>query len=149
MSVARLASPQTLPLYRSVSMNIYSSSKPMPYVYKLVHKETGQFYIGYRCANKVPSSDDIGTFYFSSSEEVHKLGFENFNIHILAEFFQSEHAREFESEMIRANWKSPLKLNRNISGARFCAKKGHAVTLETRSKISDTLKGHICSLETR
>ena len=28
-----------------------------PYVYKLTHKETGQFYIGYREANKLPGYD--------------------------------------------------------------------------------------------
>ena len=47
----------------------------LPYVYKLTHKETGQFYIGYRKANKVQSYCDIGIVYFSSSKEIEKLGF--------------------------------------------------------------------------
>lgn len=34
-------------------MNIY------PYVYKCVHKTTGQFYFGYRCANKLPAEIDL------------------------------------------------------------------------------------------
>ena len=40
--------------------------KALPYVYKLVHKETGEFYIGFRCANKVPANEDLGIKYFTS-----------------------------------------------------------------------------------
>lgn len=34
-----------------------------PYVYKGTNKETGEFYIGYREANKLPSKLDLGFRY--------------------------------------------------------------------------------------
>jgi hypothetical protein len=84
----------------------------LPYVYKLIHKITGQFYIGFRKANKIYSNQDIGVFYFSSSAVVNKLGFENFNIDIIAEFFKPEDAYEFEQNLIKENFKDQLILNK-------------------------------------
>lgn len=45
----------------------------LPYVYKLTHKETNQFYIGYRSANRVKSEFDLGFKYFSSSKIIKKI----------------------------------------------------------------------------
>lgn len=98
---------------------IYASTKVLPYVYRLTHKVTGQFYIGVRSANRVPSSEDIGKYYFSSSKVVCKLGFENFHIDIVAEFFDASAAIILETALIIENWTSPLKLNLNISGSKF------------------------------
>ena len=48
--------------------------KKNPYVYKITHKETNQFYIGFRCANKVQANLDLGFKYFTSSKAVKELG---------------------------------------------------------------------------
>lgn len=111
---------------------IYASTKVLPYVYKLTHKETGQFYFGVRHANKVPSSEDLGTKYFSSSKYVKIIGFENFNCQILAEFFSKEDALEFESLLINDSWRQINSLNKNVGGKKFY---NHTITDETRMKI--------------
>jgi hypothetical protein len=43
--------------------------KVLPYVYKVVNRTTGEFYIGYREANKKPASEDI-LMYKTSSKKV-------------------------------------------------------------------------------
>jgi hypothetical protein len=75
------------------------------------HKITGQFYIGYRCANKVPSHLDLGSQYFTSSKRVKELGFENFIWVIIVEFFSGKDAYDFEQDLIEKHWKNLLKLN--------------------------------------
>lgn len=90
-----------------------------PYVYKLIHKETGQFYIGFRCANKVLPKKDLGIFYFSSSATIKKMGFENFNYEILCEF--NDHDRDlaknkafnYEQQLIYECRNNPLILNKH------------------------------------
>src|ERR1035437_9879323 len=72
-------------------MSIYQSTKVSPYVYWLTHKETGQFYIGYREAHLVPSDQDLGFFYFTSSKQIKTLKFENFNHRIVAVFLMVLH----------------------------------------------------------
>ena len=42
-----------------------------PYVYKLTHKETGQFYIDYRENNTLTADEDI-IIYQSSSKLIHE-----------------------------------------------------------------------------
>lgn len=92
----------------------------LPYVYRLTHKETGEFYIGYREANTVKSHIDLPE-YRSSSKRVKALGFDNFNWEIVAEFFDGDHAYLFEQELIDENFSDPLCLNRYriTSGNRF------------------------------
>lgn len=116
---------------------IYASTKVLPYVYKLIHKETGQFYFGVRHANKVPSSEDLGIKYFSSSKYVKTIGFENFNYEILAEFFRKEDALEFESTLINTSWRQINSLNKNVGGKKFY---NQSVTDTTREKIRNTRK---------
>lgn len=91
---------------------MFKSTKNVPYVYILTHKTTNQFYIGFRCANKVPSSDDIGKFYFTSSKFV-KNNFQDFEIKILAEFFDKDFAYEYEQNLIKENFNNPLILNKH------------------------------------
>ena len=93
-------------------MNIY------PYVYRLDHPITGEFYIGYRSANKVPAEQDLGHKYFTSSKIV-KPRFHEFEYQITAEFFDKSSAYEFEQILLRENWGNGLLLNRNISGKMF------------------------------
>lgn len=111
-----------------------SSIHIYPYVYKLIHKTTGQFYFGFRCANKFPSNEDLGSVYFSSSKTVEKIGFENFNYHVIAEFFDKSDARAFERDLIHENFNDPLILNKGWSGH------GGNLSAESRKKISETLK---------
>jgi hypothetical protein len=116
----------------------------LPYVYKLTHRETGEFYIGYRAVNKVSSLEDIGFKYFSSSKKVEELGFENFNIEIIAEFFKPEVAYEFEQNLISENIKDPLCLNRNynINGTNhYYGKFGTKMSQDQKDKLSKSRIG--------
>lgn len=123
-------------------MCIYQSSKTLPYVYRLVHRETGQFYIGYREANKVPSDQDLGLIYKSSSIHVIELGFENFDSEIIAEFFNGDDAYRFENDLIADNFYNPLCLNKHYTTKelkrRFKHNKPH--TIETKQLLSEKIK---------
>jgi hypothetical protein len=100
-----------------MSTTIYSSEKSLPYVYKGIHRETGEFYIGYRYANKKPSTEDLGNYYFTSSNQVKKIVFEKFDWIIIAEFFDKDSAWDFENLLIKDNFRNPLNLNRHIWAA--------------------------------
>ena len=50
--------------------HIYKSTRVLPYVYMCKEKNGPNFYIGYRFANYVPSTEDFGTHYFTSNEYV-------------------------------------------------------------------------------
>lgn len=93
------------------SSNIYPSTKTFPYVYKCTNRETGKFYIGYRKANKTPSSSDFPR-YKTSSNQV-KPEFDKFDWYIIAEFFDADAAYEFEQQTIHENWSNPLILNKS------------------------------------
>ena len=56
-----------------------------------IEKSTGNFYIGYRWANKVPSSADLGTYYFTSNKYV-RDHFADFTHSIVAEFYNKSDA---------------------------------------------------------
>lgn len=85
---------------------------PHPYVYILTHKITGEFYIGYRSANKVPADQDLGRVYFTSSSKVKPI-FDEFDSVILAEFFDPDDAYLFEQSLIFENWNDPMTINGN------------------------------------
>lgn len=124
----------------------------LPYVYKLTHKETGQFYIGSRtCKNlKLPSYEDI-IKYKSSSIKVKELGFENFNVEIIAEFFDRIHAYEFEQLLIYENFKDPLNINGccHVAGKRRFSNLGVEFTEDHKNKISESHKGKSFSDQSR
>jgi hypothetical protein len=61
-----------------------------PYVYFGVHRKTGEFYIGYRKANKFKSEYDFGIRYTTHSDIVKNIGFHQFDWHIAAEFFAED-----------------------------------------------------------
>lgn len=108
----------------------------------MTHKETGQFYIGYREVNLVPSDQDIGFFYWTSSNKVDKLGFENFDSQIIAEFIDGDSAWYQEQRIIEANIKNPLCLNGHFikeGGLHFRRTGPHSK--ETNRKISLTKIG--------
>lgn len=83
----------------------------LPYTYKLTHKETGQFYFGYRSANTVPAIQDLGIVYFTSSKIIRPI-FNEFDYQILAEYEDGELAYKEEQLLIERNWENPLLLNR-------------------------------------
>jgi hypothetical protein len=110
-----------------------------PYVYTLTHKVTGEFYIGYRCANKVPALEDLGIKYFSSSESVKLLGFENFNCTIIAELESKNDAIDLESKLISESWGNPLLLNKHNKGSKFRTIGPRSASL--KQKLSNLHKG--------
>ena len=130
-------------------MNIYLN-KNFPYVYKLTHKVDESFYIGFRKANNSNASLDLGVKYFSSSKLVKEIGFENFKIEIIAEFFNENDAYDFEQTQIEENINNPLCLNKYFikhGQKRFLFNKGHSI--ETKQKISLSLIGRNFSEATR
>lgn len=94
-------------------MSIYNKSKTaLPYVYRCVERDTGNFYIGYRFKNYVPASEDLGKHYFTSNEYV-KENFDKFDYEIVAEFPDRRSAFAFETELIRET-KSDKQINANM-----------------------------------
>lgn len=126
-------------------MVIYESTKCSPYVYICTHKETGQFYIGSRCRNvylERPSHIDF-PLYKTSSKEV-KPNFSKFDWIVLAEFFNSGDAYDFEQELINEHWGNPLLINKvNHFGckARWIRIDPPKWSDESRKKLSNRTKG--------
>lgn len=115
-----------------------SSTNIYPYVYKLTDPNTGKFYIGYRCANKVIAEDDIMKKYFTSSKHKDKLI--NFTPSIVAVFFDSISAYEFEQQLIYENIHDPLCMNESCFYDKHMFKlKSH--TEESKLKISKSRTG--------
>jgi hypothetical protein len=152
MSFTRFPSPRTLILKRSISMTTYSSTKAVPYVYICTHKDTNQFYIGYREANvklNRPSHLDLPEYKTSSTTV--RPDWSDYTWIILAEFFNPSHAYSFEQQLIYDNWDNPLLLNGhcNIGKNQFRpsgpspkkGKPGKPHSDETRQKLSDAKKG--------
>ncbi len=137
---------------------IYSSEKILSYVYIGIHKESYQFYIGYRCKNvknKIPSHLDLGIKYFTSSRQVKELGFNNFNWVIFAEFFNPNDAYSFEQDLIFEKINNPLCLNKKChkyskwSTAGCSTNKGKKFSEEHKTKLSESHKGKTVSDSTK
>lgn len=102
-------------------MSIYHSQFPnnnFPYVYFGIHKETSQFYIGYRSNNKIQAHLDLGSKYFTSSKVIAELGFDKFNWIILTEYFTdtaNDDSYWDEQRLIKQHIKDPLCLNKRYS----------------------------------
>lgn len=93
-------------------MNIYASTKAMPYVYMCIHKETGKFYIGYRAKNvKLNKPSQIDFPEYRTSSKLVKPNFDNFVWYIIAEFYDENSAYDFEQQLIYEHWGNPLLLN--------------------------------------
>lgn len=124
----------------------------LPYVYRLTHRDSGHFYIGYRCKNvslALSSSNDLGITYFTSSKLINKNNIDQYEIEIIAEFYHSDDAYDLEQDMIRDSWENDLLINDHYhyKGAGRWKNPGHST--ETRKKISDARKGHRASAEVR
>jgi hypothetical protein len=86
--------------------------KVYPYVYKVVNRITGEFYIGYREANRKKAELDIIS-YKTSSTKVRPI-FDQFECFIIAEFFTETSGSDaywFEQELIKENINDILCLN--------------------------------------
>lgn len=112
--------------------------KTLPYVYKLTHLTTKEFYIGVRWGNKVPSSEDLGKKYFSSSLQT-KPRFQEFAAEVIAEFIDKEDAIDYEQKLITEHWGDPLLLNKAIQVSKTFRCTGH--TQETKNKMSAAKRG--------
>lgn len=101
------------------STSIYQDL-PLSYVYRLDHPTTGEFYIGFRSANKLPAIQDLGFKYFTSSKYV-KPRFHEFNYTIIQEFLDPNEAYDLEQFLIYQERKNPSMLNRicRYDGSRF------------------------------
>ena len=127
--------------------------KVLPYAYKITHKETGQFYIGSRTSKLAKHySEDLGFKYFTSSNYVKELGFENFKIDWIEEFDDSETAYDWEQMLIYVNLKDPLCLNKVCHfGKMKWSTTGLKIVLteEHKRKISASGIGRKMSKETK
>ena len=120
-------------------MNIYKSTRAMPYVYMCVHKNTGEFYIGYRSKNvKLNKTSDTDFPTYKTSSKIVRTNFDNFDWIILAEFFTENAAYDHEQYLINEHWGDPLLINRtchyNKSRFKYCG--GTPCSEETKRKIS-------------
>jgi len=123
------------------STSIYQDL-PLSYVYRLDHLTTGEFYFGFRKANKVPANQDLGIDYFTSSKYVEPR-FHEFNYTIIQEFTDPREAYDLEQFLIYQELKNPLMLNRRChygSKKRFTPS-GNQVSSETKAKMSAAHKG--------
>ena len=84
-----------------------------PYVYICTHKETGEFYIGYRSQNKTLPEQDIGIKYFTSSKIV-KPRFHEFDVSIISIFDDKVKAHSYEQDLIKEHWNNPFLLNKAL-----------------------------------
>lgn len=116
-------------------------SKILPYVYRLTKPSTGEFYIGSRCKNKCPPEEDLGKIYFTSSKYVRPI-FSEFEIEILAVFFEPKWAYIYEQQLIFENWDNKLKLNRkyHLNSESLCVGPEHH-SEATKRKMSISRKG--------
>jgi hypothetical protein len=142
--------PRTLILKESISMTTYSSDKAAPYVYVCTHKETNQFYVGYREVNvklNIPSHLDLPEYKTSST--IINPDWENYTWFILAEFFDPSHAYTFEQQLIYDNWDNPLLLNGHCNIGKNQFRRSGPHSDETKQKLSDANKGKTLSAETK
>lgn len=93
---------------------LLSGDRPLPYVYRLTHRETGRFYIGYRSRNVILGrhhSRDLGVRYFTSCREIKKENFAEYNAVVIEESETAAQAFEREQALIEENWGNPLLIN--------------------------------------
>ena len=92
--------------------HIYKSTRVLPYVYMCKEKNGPNFYIGYRFANYVPSTEDFGTHYFTSNEYV-RNNFDQFDYYIVAEFYKASKNLDVKRRDILTKWYNSEYRKRN------------------------------------
>jgi hypothetical protein len=87
------------------------------YVYKIIIKETNQFYFGYRKANKLLPSEDFLKHYFSSSKHIRNLieeqGIDSIQGEIIFESDDYKESYWKEQRLIEEYFGDPLLLNQH------------------------------------
>lgn len=110
----------------------------LPYVYKLTNKITEEFYIGYRYKNvqlEKYSSDDLGKTYYTSSNRINKHNIHNYEIEIIAEFFNKDDAYDYEQLLIHESWDNPILINKSCYHNKKRFKHTEPHTADTRKKM--------------
>jgi len=121
-------------------MSIYTSEKTLSYVYRLDNPITGEFYFGYRKANKIPSHLDLPNYKTSAPKVTNT--FEVFEWKILAEFYDGDDAYDHEQLTIYENWDNPLLLNKScFYGKGKFNRNNTSPSIETRLKVSKSMLG--------
>jgi hypothetical protein len=118
------------------------------YIYKMTHPQTGEFYIGRRKSEVLPSMD---SYRGSSSTWYSMLSKEVINSILIKEIIEDSYKSmdelsEAESFYIKQNINNPLCKNAYVPGKGFYCK---SVNEETRKKISKSLKSYIPTEEHR
>jgi len=148
MPIAIREYPWALTLLASISMNIYTSEKVLPYVYMCVNRHTNKVYIGSRTTKyqKDPSHIDIQKYKTSSS--IVRPDFSNFDWIIIAEFFDKNDAYDFEQQLIFEQWQTSKEHSLNKVHY-FNKKRCNNFDAESRRKISHALMHRPVSEYTR
>lgn len=111
----------------------------LPYVYKMTHKVTGEYYIGYRKKNVslgLTAIEDLGKVYFSSSKRIEReQNFADYAYEIIAEFNTAEEAYQFEQSLIEKHITDPLNFNGWLSNKPHFDHTGQKRRPETLKKM--------------
>lgn len=127
---------------------------PKPYVYKLTHKVSGRFYIGYRKANASKPllrhwSEDLGIRYFTSCRDIGKSNFNEYTKEIIGEFENGVHAYFHEQALILESFSNPLLINKNARDKDGKPLINHRHSEATKRKIGTAHLGRVFSPEHR
>jgi acylphosphatase len=81
------------------------------------------------------SSNDLGVVYFTSSKLINVRNISDYDIEIIAEFYDSNDAYDLEQELIKDEWENPLLINDHYhrDGVGRWKNPGHST--QTREKI--------------
>jgi hypothetical protein len=124
-----------------------TSKKTLPYVYRCVEKNTGNFYIGYRFKNTLPAHEDFGFYYFTSNDYV-KSNFANFDFEILKEFPDRESAFAYETKLIReTSCEKQINANKHRKNKRTYQKSivyEYCLLSDCRKRINSSIKRFCC-----
>lgn len=123
----------------------------VPYVYYIKHRQSGQFYFGFRkqnVAKGIKPENDLWNNYFTSSRSVKRLlqadGKDSFDVKIIFTNQDSEVCYWYEQKLIKESIKDPLSLNYHYvdfdSGKEMFGG-GKPLTEETKKRIGDALRG--------
>lgn len=120
---------------------------PPSYVYKITINETGQFYFGFRKANKDLPENDLLVNYFSSSKVIKELiSVKGLNSIIGEVLFQSNDPTEsywHEQKLIEQHYGNPLLLNQHYQKSNLGFKM-FLSTPESVNKMIETRKKRGC-----
>lgn len=117
------------------------------YVYKIVLNETGQYYFGYRKANKLPPNEDFLKHYYSSCKKikdtVKEKGIDSIHGEILFESLDPVETYWKEQSLIEEHYGDPLLINQHYQKSN----KGFKMfgpTQESIAKMVSTRKKRGC-----